>query len=891
MAGILDDNEETLQHSVQDTALDDDVLDVAIDHVIEALDTPSSSSDESSSSSDSSSDSSDSMQWGTERTRVLNPFATKAPKDGGLGEGGSTGGVENSINRTHILKKLSVTIQKLSNKVLRKFNCEPTTHTTNTCQLQQEDTMSAKNISKDRSGSRGKQDKQERFNKGRTGETQDDEDMGQAGDGQDNGAKGQGGAGAGQEIPSGKRPRDPPKTGTHDDTMGDSEDEEMPGAKRTLTSIREKLTHVYTKRTKERDEGRVKPSVAFRVDTSNAGEKIKTASVPLLAPTKLADAPTLSLKDLVPEADRKEIEDQGQDESFRSDRIEFVVVEREVVPGEEDKTVRPEDQEWEFPDRQMFDTIIGKAIDIYTEEDWELIDYMSFSSVGWNTGVGLFAFGSDKLEQMEKFREVLRNVKIGTKRFESYPKRMLLNRFAITIYFNAAFAWSTVPKLLFFFRKLNGFEGNLTMAETRHYPDDHPTRKGCKIVACEADQKFLDELYRYPKDHPFSIRYGGNLYVRGGERIDPDDPNAVRPRRPKLSRQAAKTFIAGSGEDILNEGQRQDDSAAERARRNYKWKDVSLAVLWDHNLIELNVIRLGIWGGKRLGPKHFVTTLMIMISRTRRINCQGNALFYVWGNGKVERQRKVLYVQIKAGFLAGRINLLMNECNYDTVKYDSNGVKLKIRIKCKFTLNKSFYVKLPLITWVIIVGESVRNVRGRSLNGCLTDFSSREKRSERSFSGESKTTGQHALIVNNQWDNGNNVNGIIIVHTYLIGDRYCMLFKIAKAMGSLGKTKRRRGLAVKQRKRVNKVRNWGITGPKDWMDVITVSKVNYHKKFGNKPIKSIIKYNLLIDECANTIRRLFNLKMGRSLKLELMHSCKKYRSKIYKQNTRRNNCF
>ena len=182
----------------------------------------------------------------------------------------------------------------------------------------------------------------------------------------------------------------------------------MPGAKRPMTSIREKLTHVYTKRTKEtrekRDEGRVKPSVAWRVDTSNAGEKVRTAAVPLLAPTKLADAPTLSLKDLVPEADRRELEEQGQDESFRSDRIEFVVVEREIVPGEEDTALRPEELEWEFPERQTFDMIIGKAIDIYTEEDWELIDYMSFSSVGWNTGVGLFAFGSDKLEQMEKFR-------------------------------------------------------------------------------------------------------------------------------------------------------------------------------------------------------------------------------------------------------------------------------------------------------------------------------------------------------------------------------------------------------------------------------------------------------------------------------------------------------
>ena len=157
---------------------------------------------------------------------------------------------------------------------------------------------------------------------------------------------------------------------------------------------------------------------------------------------------------------------------------------------------------------------------------------------------------------------------------------MLLNRYALTIYFNAAFSFSNALKLLFFFKKLNGFQGVLTIAETRFYPDDHQTRKGCKIVACEADQRFLDELYKYPKDHPFSIRYGGNLYVRGGERIDPDDPNAVRPSRPKLTRNAAKKFIHGAGEDILNAGQKADDEAARKAQAEHERKFVGSAVLF-----------------------------------------------------------------------------------------------------------------------------------------------------------------------------------------------------------------------------------------------------------------------------------------------------------------------
>ena len=318
----------------------------------------------------------------------------------------------------------------------------------------------------------------------------------------------------------------------------------------------------------------------FRVDASHAGEKVKKSTVPLLTPTKLSDAPTLSLKDLVPEQDDHDLDGHGQPESFKTERIEFVIVEREVDPEDTGASKTDRDYEWEIPDRSTFDAVIGEAIDKFTEDDWDRIDYVSFSSVGWNTGVGLFAFGSDKLVQMTMFRDIIRSISKGNKRFESYPKRMLLNRYALTIYFNAAFAYSTAPKLLFFFKKLNGFQGDLTIAETRFYPDNHPTRKGCKIVACEADQRFLDELYKYPKDHPFSIRYGGNLYVRGGERIDPDDPNAVRPSRPKLTRNAAKKFIHGAGEDILNAGQKADDDAAKKAKDDHVKNFVSEAVLF-----------------------------------------------------------------------------------------------------------------------------------------------------------------------------------------------------------------------------------------------------------------------------------------------------------------------
>ena len=199
--------------------------------------------------------------------------------------------------------------------------------------------------------------------------------------------------------------------------------------------------HVYQKKTKEmrekREETRTTPSVEFRIDTSHTREKVKSTSVPLLEPVKLADA--LSLKDQVPEHDKYGMESQGQDESFKSDRIEFVVVEREVEDGEEAiVSGSDQDYEWEIPERSSFAAIMGHAIDKYTETDWDCIDFLTFSSVGWNTGVGLFAFGSDKLEQMNIFRGILRTLRIGNKCFEAYPKRMLLNQYTLTIYLNTA---------------------------------------------------------------------------------------------------------------------------------------------------------------------------------------------------------------------------------------------------------------------------------------------------------------------------------------------------------------------------------------------------------------------------------------------------------------------
>ena len=66
----------------------------------------------------------------------------------------------------------------------------------------------------------------------------------------------------------------------------------------------------------------------------------------------------------------------------------------------------------------------------------------------------------------------------------------------------------------------NNLHGKFDLVETRYFPTDHdnPRRLGAKIVAFEGNQEFLDSLHKFPKDFPFNIRFGGNLYIRGGER-------------------------------------------------------------------------------------------------------------------------------------------------------------------------------------------------------------------------------------------------------------------------------------------------------------------------------------------------------------------------------------
>ena len=92
-------------------------------------------------------------------------------------------------------------------------------------------------------------------------------------------------------------------------------------------------------------------------------------------------------------------------------------------------------------------------------------------------------------------------------------------------------------------------------------------------MAFEGDQRFMDSLLTHPKDFPFSVRFGGNLYIRGGDRIDPTYPSAVQPARPRMKRDAVRQFVRGSQNAILDTGLTAEEEAARAALERQKLND------------------------------------------------------------------------------------------------------------------------------------------------------------------------------------------------------------------------------------------------------------------------------------------------------------------------------
>ena len=232
-------------------------------------------------------------------------------------------------------------------------------------------------------------------------------------------------------------------------------------------------------------------------------------------------APLLTLRELMPGATSGDDENKELDQSFRANRIEFMIVQRDLTPEEinADTVLKDAaDVDWSIPNQEEYEDIMGNTLDVYTDERPELVHALCWSLVGTNTGVGCFSVKTGRLMDLQDIRGTLRTIIVGRKSFESFPKRAVMKTFSLTAFFPRSTKCVGTHKLIYRLLSCNrGLQGNIWPVEARKYPDDHPIprRRGARILSFTGDQEFLDSLQRFPRDFPFNIDIA-NVHIRGG---------------------------------------------------------------------------------------------------------------------------------------------------------------------------------------------------------------------------------------------------------------------------------------------------------------------------------------------------------------------------------------
>ena len=55
-----------------------------------------------------------------------------------------------------------------------------------------------------------------------------------------------------------------------------------------------------------------------------------------------------------------------------------------------------QDPEWEIPNADTFEEVMGQAIAAFTDIDPDYLNLLEYSTQGWTSGVGTFGVRSDK---------------------------------------------------------------------------------------------------------------------------------------------------------------------------------------------------------------------------------------------------------------------------------------------------------------------------------------------------------------------------------------------------------------------------------------------------------------------------------------------------------------
>ena len=133
-----------------------------------------------------------------------------------------------------------------------------------------------------------------------------------------------------------------------------------------------------------------------------------------------------------------DLEDHSLNQSFRADKIEFIVVSREATAAELNRRQHILDvnlASWEIPPESEYEDAMGLAIDEYTRNDITLIHTICWSSVNKSTETGVFSIKTGNLQHIEDFRDMIRRMFMGTRCYETFPRLAILKKFQLSAYF------------------------------------------------------------------------------------------------------------------------------------------------------------------------------------------------------------------------------------------------------------------------------------------------------------------------------------------------------------------------------------------------------------------------------------------------------------------------
>ena len=118
---------------------------------------------------------------------------------------------------------------------------------------------------------------------------------------------------------------------------------------------------------------------------------------------------------------------------------------------------------------------MGQVIDVLTDEKYDLVQALKWSSVGSSTGVGCFSVDTSNSGQINDIRGIIRMFSYGRRCYESFSRRAILKNFSFTAFFPCSTKYVGIDKFIYWLFLCNsGLQDTGWQSVSKKFPDDHP---------------------------------------------------------------------------------------------------------------------------------------------------------------------------------------------------------------------------------------------------------------------------------------------------------------------------------------------------------------------------------------------------------------------------------